>query len=233
VLAVAVADGMSGHAAGRGDNADRDAVLQRPRRAGPASAAPVCSRFAAASSARLPMTTRSECSLVRRLARAGARPAPRRPARPSIWACGPTAAICCSPAESARSWTTDRSGMYSFPRPFCRGAGQLAGVADLAADRASVSRLTTNPSCMRANPAPGSRSLLWKRARRSAAIPDTAKCPAARPPPPSCPMRRGVLAYHRRDNVTGQIRAQIRPPGPSAKITQGTRPLRQEPVHAT
>jgi hypothetical protein len=40
VLTVAVADGISGHAAGRGDNADRDAVLQRPRRAGPASAEP-------------------------------------------------------------------------------------------------------------------------------------------------------------------------------------------------
>ena len=43
-------------------------------------------------------------------------------------------------------------------------------------------------------------------------------------------MRPDVLAYHRRDNVPGQIRAQIRPPGPSAKITQGARPLRQEPT---
>jgi hypothetical protein len=57
--------------------------------------------------------------------------------------------------------------------------------------------------------------------------------PAARPPPPSCPMCPGVLAYHRRDNVPGQTQAKIRPPGPSAKITQGARPLRQEPVHAT
>ena len=40
----------------------------------------------------------------------------------------------------------------------------------------------------------------------------------------------GVLAYHRRDNVPGQIRAQKRPPGPSAKITQGARPCEQEPT---
>lgn len=53
---------------------------------------------------------------------------------------------------------------------------------------------------------PGSHSLPRMRARKSAAIPGTAKCPAARPPPPSCPMRPGVLAYHRRDNVPGQIR---------------------------
>jgi hypothetical protein len=61
-LAVAVADGMSGYAARRGDNAHRDAVLQRPRRAGLASAAPVCSRFEVVSCARSPMTTRSEYS---------------------------------------------------------------------------------------------------------------------------------------------------------------------------
>jgi hypothetical protein len=40
-----------------------------------------------------------------------------------IWASGPTAAICCSPADSARLRTTDRSGMYSFPRRFRRGVG--------------------------------------------------------------------------------------------------------------
>ena len=83
---------------------------------------------------------------------------------------------------------------------------------------------------MRGKPAPGSRSPPKSGARRSAAIPGTARGPAARPPPPSCPMRPGVLAYHRRDNVPGQIRAQIRPPGPSAKITQGARPLQQEPT---
>jgi hypothetical protein len=46
----------------RGDNAHRDAGLQRPRRAGPALAARVCSRFEAVSCARSPMTTRLECS---------------------------------------------------------------------------------------------------------------------------------------------------------------------------
>jgi hypothetical protein len=31
--------------------------------------------------------------------------------------CGPVAASCCAPADSARSWTTDRCGMYSLCAP--------------------------------------------------------------------------------------------------------------------
>ena len=120
-----------------------------------------------------------------------------------------------------------------FARCIRRRVGQLAA---LAGSRASESRLTlyrwARP-CMRGKPAPGSRLLPKFGARRSAAITGTARGPAVRPPPPSCPMRLSGLAYHRRDNVPGQIRAQIRPPGPSAKITQGARPLRQEPLHAT
>ena len=54
--------------------------------------------------------------------------------------------------------------------------------------------------------------------------------PRERPPTPSCPILPDVLAYHRRDNLPGQIRAQIRPPGPSAKITQGARPCDRNPA---
>ena len=146
---------------------------------------------------------------------------------------GPPADTCCSPVDWGRLWTTDRTLMYSFSRCFRR----VAGAAGRPGRRpASVSRLTPYQwaRVLQAGQA-GSRLhfLLRMRACRSAAIYGAVGRPAARRLPPSCPMRRGVLAYHRRDNVTGQIRAQIRPPGPSAKITQGARPLRQEPVHAT
>jgi hypothetical protein len=84
--------------------------------------------------------------------------------------------------------------------------------------------------CMRGKPASGPRSPPRMGARRSAAIYGDSERPGERPPPPSCPMCLSGLAYHRRDNLPGQIRAKIRPPGPSAKITQGARPLRQEPL---
>jgi len=44
-------------------------------------------------------------------------------------------------------------------------------------------------------------------ARRSAAIYGGSERPRERPPRPSCPMLPDVLAYHRRDNLLGQIRA--------------------------
>ena len=176
--------------------------------------------------------------LGRRLARAGARTAPGRQARPSgrYRPTGP-AGRWPLPAVLRRTQPGHRRPTAPECTHFAcrirRRAGQLAA---LAADRASVSRLTPyrcEGPCMRGKPAPGSHCLLRMRSCRSASIYGTARRPAARPPPPSCPMRLGVLAYHRRDNVPGQIRARIRPPGPSAKITQGARPLRQEPVHAT
>jgi hypothetical protein len=223
--------GMSGYAARRGDNAHRDAVLQRPRRAGLASAAPVCSRFEVVSCARSPMTTRSEYS--------PGPPTCLRWCSPGTWTAGQIVDMDRQ-AGSRYLLFTGRLGqvvddrphlnVFIFPLfpPSCRAAGRP--------DRrpASVSRLTPYhwARVLQAGQA-GSHFLLRMRAGRSAAIPGTAGRPAARRLPPSCPMRRGVLAYHRRDNVTGQIRAQIRPPGPSAKITQGARPLRQEPVHAT
>ena len=171
-------------AAGMGDYADRDAVLRRPRRAG-SPAAPARSGSAAASSARSPRTTRSATSSRDgSLARCshGTRTAGRT-VRP-IWAygtCGSATATCCAPADSARSWTTDRTGMYSLSAPSPprrRPAGRPA------ADRASVSRLTPYPLCkgLHAGKRPGSHSLLRMRARRSAAIPGTARRPAARPP---------------------------------------------------
>ena len=109
--------------------------------------------------------------LVRRLARAGARPAPGRPARPSIWTCGPTADTCCSPLDWGRLWTSDRTLMYSFSRCFRR----VAGAAGRPGRRpASVSRLTPYQWArvlQAGQPAPGSHFLLRMRARRSAAIP--------------------------------------------------------------
>ena len=79
----------------------------------------------------------------------------------------------------------------------------------------------------------GSRLPLHRRgmgACRSAAINGTARRPAARPPPPSCPMCRGVLAYHRRDNVPGQIRAQIGPLDHPPRSPRGQGPATQEPT---
>jgi hypothetical protein len=64
---------------------------------------------------------------------------PDRRADIALRTCEPTATTCGALAGSAWSSKTDRSGMYSFPRFIRRGVGQLAA---LAADRASVSRLT-------------------------------------------------------------------------------------------
>jgi hypothetical protein len=137
--------------AGRGDNADRDAVLQRPRRVGPTSATPACSRFVTASSARSPMTTRSECSSGPATCSRWCSPGTWTASRPSgrYGPAGRRPLPCRAPAGSARPSTTDRSGMYSFPCRIRRGVGQLAA---LAAGRTRVSRLTPY-RCARALPA--------------------------------------------------------------------------------
>ena len=140
------------------------------------------------------------------------------------------AATCCAPADSARSWTTDRTGMYSLCAPHPPTRRPHARPSRRPGQRVPVDPVPLCKARHAGKPAPGSRCPPRMGARRSAAICGTARRPAARPPPPSCPMRPDVLAYHRRDNVPGQIRARIRPPGPSAKITQGARPLQQEPT---
>ena len=224
---------LSAAVARRGDNAHRDAGLQRPRRVGPALAAPVCSRFEVVSCARSPMTTRSECS--------PGPPTCLRWCSPGTWTAGQTVDMDLRADGRYLLFTgglgpvvDDRPhfNVFIFPLfpPSCRAAGRPGRRP------ASVSRLTPYhwARVLQAGQA-GSRLPLPAEDARPQISRDTGyrETPGGTSAPPSCPMRRGVLAYHRRDNVPGQIRAQIRPPGPSAKITQGARPLRQEPVHAT
>jgi len=119
--------------------------------------------------------------------------------------CGPMVATCWARRTQPGRRRPTALLCTHFARRIHRCALQLTTVAGT---RASVSQLTP---CRCERPlhagksAPGSRSLPKLGACRSAAITDTAKRPAARPPPPSCPMRRRVLAYHRRDNMPGQI----------------------------
>jgi hypothetical protein len=55
-----------------------------------------------------------------------------------------------------------------------------------------------------------------------------------RPPPPSCPMLPDVLAYHRRDNLPGQIRAQNKAPWTIRQDHPGGKALRhRNPCHET
>jgi hypothetical protein len=122
----------------------------------------------------------------------------------------------------------------NFARLISRHADQLAALAGARGQRIPVDPvpLGKGPACW-AKPAPGPAHCRGIGARRPVALCGYAIRRAGTSPALSCPMCPSVLAYHRRDNVPGQIRAQIRPPGPSAKITQGARPLRQEPLHAT
>jgi hypothetical protein len=229
-LAGAAADGMSGHAAGRGDNADL-----MPFSSGSAGLAlrqrlPCVPDFATASCVRSPMTIRSELAWSADLLARHLDGQPDRRADMGLRdlrAGGPLPAVHRRTQPDGGRPTA--SECTYFPGVVTRGVGQVAA---LTADRASVSLLTptgVQGSCMRANPAPGSNSLPRMRARRSAAIPGTAKCPAARPPPPSCPMRPGVLAYHRRDNVPGQIRAQIGPLDHPPRSPRGQGPCDRNP----
>ena len=166
-LAVAVADGTSGHA-GRGDNADRDAVLQRQRGSGLRQRAPVCSMFAAASCARSPMITRSATSS----------PPARSPMLAQHWdgqsdrradmglrdlRIGDRYLLC---ADGPGPVVDDRTHFYVLTLRAI-SADALASSPAPAAGRASVSRLTPYRwarVCMRSKPAPGSRSLLRIRA---------------------------------------------------------------------
>ena len=102
----------------------------------------------------------------------------------------------------------DRPHYYvrNFGRRIRRCAGQLAVLAG----PVSVSRLTLHhgATALHARQADSRIPLTPKiGARRSAAIYGHSERPGERPPPPSCPMCYGGLAYHRRDNLPGQIRA--------------------------
>jgi hypothetical protein len=148
--------------------------------------------------------------------------------RPAGFA-GPATAACCALTDSARSQKTDRTFMYKLWAPLRRRTGQLAVLAE-PGQRVPVDAAPrgNGPACAASRlPAPA-----HAEDRRSQISGDlrARERPRERPPPPSSPMHLSGLAYHRRDNLPGQIRAQIRPPGPSAKITQGARPLRQEPL---
>ena len=217
-----------------GDHADRDAVLRRSRRAAPHRRLP---RVPASRGQLRPSTEDHTVGKPRRdvglLAPVLARHLGGRPDRSAgigllDLRAGGRYLLCSgglSPVVDDRThWNVLTLRPHQPKRRRMRRPSRGA--------RASVSRLTpyrcAGPG-MRGKPAPGSRYRPKMGARRSAAICGTAKRPVAPPPPPSCPIRRGVLAYHRRDNVPGQIRAQIRPPGPSAKITQGARPCNRNP----
>ena len=151
----------------------------------------------------------------RRLARAGARTAPGRQAGPfgRYWPAGLAGRW---PLPAALRRTQPGRGRPNAPECTHFAPASAEAAADAAPEpgaQASVSRLTPVPLCrpgMRGKPAPGSRYPPKMGARRSAAICGTAKRPAAPPAPPSCPMCRGVLAYHRRDDVPGQMRRQHR-----------------------
>ena len=224
------------HAPGRtglGHDADRDAVLQRPRRAGPYR------RLRAIPSAKSLRTTRSATS-------PPASACPRWSSN-GTW----TASQIVRPVQTSgihrpgdryllRSGrlslvAEDRPHFYvqTFGRRICQRAGQLAVLAG-PGQRVPVDAvpLGKDPACA-AKSAPGSRSPPRTGARRSAGMYGGGDRPRERPPLRSCPMLPDGLAYHRRDNLPGQNRAQIRPPGPSAKITQGARPCDTGTHHAT
>jgi hypothetical protein len=94
-----------------------------------------------------------------------------------------------------------------FARRIHRRALQLTAVTGTRASVPQSTRTAVQGPCMRGKSAPGSRSLPKFGACRSAAITGTARGPVARPARPSRPMCLSGLAYHRRDNMTGQIRA--------------------------
>ena len=221
--------------AGHGDHADRDAVLWLPRRAAPHRRLPRVPGSAAASSARSPRTTRSATSSdAGLLAPVLARHLGGRPGRPADTGlrdlrAGGRYLLCSGGLSPAVDDRPLRNVLILRPhQPTRRRMAARAGEPG--------QRVPVDPRTAVQGPACGANRLPAPTARRGCAPADqpryagTARRPAARPPPPSCPMCPGVLAYHRRDNVPGQIRAQIRPPGPSAKITQGARPLQQEPT---
>jgi hypothetical protein len=148
------------------DHTDRDAVLRRPRRAG-SPATPACSSSAEASSRpdnRGP-SDRQSC-LGRRLTRAGARTAldcrPDRPADIGVrdLRAGGRYLLALGLSQQGRRGPTAQKCTH-FARRIRRRAGQLAA---LAADRASLSRLTPyhcDGPCMRVSrlPAPAARWL--------------------------------------------------------------------------
>ena len=113
-----------------------------------------------------------------------------------------------------------------------RGTAQTS-LGSMATARASVSRLTPYRcarSGMRGKLAPGSRYPPKMRARRSAAISGYRETPAGTsgPPPARC-----AGAYWptmaQRDTRARANPGTTRPPGPSAKITQGARPCNRNP----
>ena len=127
-----------------------------------------------------------------------------------------------SPSPTARA-TTLTATLFSG------GRAALAHTGNSHASPLHSGRLRPIIECMRGKPAPGSRLLPKFGARRSAAITGTARGPAVRPPPPSCPMRLSGLAYHRRDNVPGQIRAQIGPLDHPPRSPRGQGPCDRNP----
>jgi hypothetical protein len=142
-LAVAVADGKSGNAPGREDNADRDAVLERPRRVGPASAG---ARVFHIRGGQLRQIT-NDHTIGNRVAAsmlADACPAPGRPIRPPSrhGPAGPAdrrpvPAVC----RRTRPVVDDGTHFYVLTLRAI-SADALASWPAPAADRASASRLT-------------------------------------------------------------------------------------------
>ena len=141
---------------------------------------------------------------------------------------GPTAAACCArrTQPGPRRPTAQLCTNFRAPRP---PASRPAGRPSRGPDQ-----------CVPVDPAPlgehrqcgqaDSRSSARRGcAGRSAAAPGTVIRPATRPPPRSCPMRLSVLAYHRRDNVPGQIRAQIGPLDHPPRSPRGQGPCDRNP----
>jgi len=147
---------------------------------------------------------------------------------------GLATATCWALTGSARSQKTDRTFMYKLwaPHPPARRPGGRPGPG-----RVSVSRLTLyhRATALHARQA-GSRPPLTAEDRRAQISGDlrAQQRPRERPPPPSCPMLPGLVAYHRRDNLPGQNPGANKAPWTIRQDHPGGKALRhRNPCHAT
>jgi hypothetical protein len=142
---------------------------------------------------------------------------------------GAATATCWALTGSARPPKTDRTFSGNFGRRIRRRTGQLPVLAG-PGQRDSVDAVP-RASALHARQA-GSRLPLTAEDRRSQISGDLRVQRRARErlPRPSCPMLPDVLAYHRRDNLPGQIRAQSKAPWTIRQDHPGGKALRQEPL---
>ena len=191
---------------GPGRAAERDAVLRRPRRAGPISRLPYD-----------PVRQIAEDHAIGNLDADAGLPAlvlerhlDGRPER--------VADTCLRDSRAGDRYLlcSDRLSPVAVDRPHFSVQTLRAAYADALPSwpswpgLVSMFRLTLyhGARALHARQA-GSRLPLTAQdgARRSAAMYGCSDRPRERPPRPSCPMLPDVVAYHRRDNLPGQIRA--------------------------